>query len=227
MLPKSDGLIKIYTKRGENVAEIKGKHPNWFKMKLERRELIRQLSPETAVNVLLACWDFLETGEKPKDMSPIESIAFASFMPDMDEAWSRYLQRVSARKQHRSESDDIDRYRMTSTETEEEPEKETEPETDSKKERVGTDKPPRPRRRFVPPTVEEVAEYVRTRGSSVDPQGFIDFYAAKGWMIGKTPMKDWKAACRNAESWERWTKKSGQKGRARTDADYEGGDSFV
>ena len=42
------------------------------------------------------------------------------------------------------------------------------------------------------------------RHSAVDPQGFIDFYEAKGWMVGKTPMKDWKAACRNAEKWERW-----------------------
>lgn len=60
--------------------------------------------------------------------------------------------------------------------------------------------------RFIPPTLEEVAAYVRERGSKVDPQGFIDFYAANGWMIGKTPMKDWKAACRNAEKWERWDK---------------------
>lgn len=86
----------------------------------------------------------------------------------------------------------------------------------------GADKPPS-HPRFVPPTVEQVAEYVRSRGSSVDPQGFIDFYEAKGWMVGRTPMKDWKAACRNAESWERWKSKD----RARTDADYEGGDSFV
>lgn len=60
------------------------------------------------------------------------------------------------------------------------------------------------RKKFAPPTLEEVAEYVRHRGSDVDPQGFIDFYAAKGWMVGRTPMKDWKAACRNAESWDRW-----------------------
>lgn len=60
--------------------------------------------------------------------------------------------------------------------------------------------------RFIPPTLEEVATYVRERGSSVDPQGFIDFYASKGWLVGKTPMKDWKAACRNAEKWECWTK---------------------
>lgn len=73
------------------------KHPSWFKMKLERRELVRQLSPETAVNVLLACWDFLETGEKPANLSPIESVAFSAFMPDMEEAWARYVQRITAR----------------------------------------------------------------------------------------------------------------------------------
>lgn len=38
------------------------------------------------------------------------------------------------------------------------------------------------RSHFVPPTLEEVAAYVRERGSMVDPQGFIDFYAAKGWL---------------------------------------------
>jgi hypothetical protein len=58
--------------------------------------------------------------------------------------------------------------------------------------------------RFTPPTLEEVQAYVLERGSPVEPQAFIDFYAAKGWMVGKTPMKDWKAACRNAEKWERW-----------------------
>ena len=62
--------------------------------------------------------------------------------------------------------------------------------------------------RFTPPTLAEVQSYVAERHSPVDPQGFIDFYAAKGWMVGKTPMKDWKAACRNAEHWERWSNKS-------------------
>ena len=54
-------------------------------------------SPETAVNVLLACWDFLETGEKPVGLSPIESVAFSAFMPDMKEAWERYIQRINAK----------------------------------------------------------------------------------------------------------------------------------
>ena len=82
--------------------------------------------------------------------------------------------------------------------------------------------------RFVPPTVEQVAEYVKQRRSSVDPQGFIDFYTSKGWMVGKTPMKDWKAACRNAEHWERWEKKPvDSRNTLKTDADYDtGGDFF-
>ncbi len=31
--------------------------------------------------------------------------------------------------------------------------------------------------------------YVKERNSKVDPQAFIDFYASKGWLVGKTPMK--------------------------------------
>lgn len=81
---------------------------------------------------------------------------------------------------------------------------------------------------FVPPTLEEVAAYVKERGSKVDPQGFIDFYASKGWMVGKTPMKDWKAACRNAENWERWDRnRSSGRNEVKTAADYDGDDFFT
>lgn len=62
------------------------------------------------------------------------------------------------------------------------------------------------RPRFVPPTLEEVTAYVLERNSKVIPQVFIDFYASKNWMVGKNKMKDWKAACRNAEGWDRWDK---------------------
>jgi len=54
--------------------------------------------------------------------------------------------------------------------------------------------------RFTPPTKEEVSEYCKQRRSPVDAQRFVDFYAAKGWMIGKNKMRDWKAAVRTWES---------------------------
>lgn len=92
------------------------------------------------------------------------------------------------------------------TRKEKEKEKEKEREKESENDSYCSPPPPSGPKRFVPPTLAEVQSYVAERQSPVDPQGFIDFYASKGWMVGKTPMKDWKAACRNAETWERWSR---------------------
>lgn len=54
--------------------------------------------------------------------------------------------------------------------------------------------------RFTPPTLEEVKSYCKERNNKVDAQRFIDFYESKGWMIGKSKMKDWKACVR---TWEK------------------------
>lgn len=53
--------------------------------------------------------------------------------------------------------------------------------------------------RFVPPTVDEVAAYCAERGNHVDAQRFVDFYTSKGWKVGKSAMKDWKASVRGWE----------------------------
>lgn len=53
---------------------------------------------------------------------------------------------------------------------------------------------------FYPPTVEDVSAYCLERKNGVNPAKFVDFYASKGWMVGKNKMKDWRAAVRN---WER------------------------
>lgn len=52
-------------------------------------------------------------------------------------------------------------------------------------------------KRFAPPTAEDVASYARETGRTIDAQRFVDFYSAKGWKVGSSPMKDWKAAVRN------------------------------
>lgn len=61
--------------------------------------------------------------------------------------------------------------------------------------------------RFTPPTLQEVQVYCMSRHNNVDPEKFIDFYSAKGWMIGKNKMKDWKAAVRTWEKGEKEVKK--------------------
>lgn len=65
------------------------------------------------------------------------------------------------------------------------------------KPRNGTTK----RTAFVVPSPQEVKDYISEKGYTVDAQRFIDFYEAKGWMIGKNKMKDWRAAVRT------WTRR--------------------
>jgi len=52
------------------------------------------------------------------------------------------------------------------------------------------------------PSVEEIAEYCRSRNSGIDPEAFFDYYETNGWVQGKCrkPIKSWQAAVR---TWER------------------------
>ena len=70
----------------------------------------------------------------------------------------------------------------------------------SKEEKSKEEKSKEYHEQFVPPSVEEVRGYCRERNNNIDPQEFVDFYSAKGWMIGRNKMKDWKACVR---TWEK------------------------
>ena len=58
--------------------------------------------------------------------------------------------------------------------------------------------------RFTPPTTTQVENYIAEKQLEVDAEHFMDYYGAKGWMMGKTLMCDWKAALRN---WDRQEKR--------------------
>lgn len=65
--------------------------------------------------------------------------------------------------------------------------------------------PEQKQKRFVKPTVEQVAAYCKERNNGIDPQEFVDFYEQSGWKRGKgIPIKDWKACVR---TWENMHKK--------------------
>lgn len=55
------------------------------------------------------------------------------------------------------------------------------------------------KKRFVKPTIDQIAAYINEKNLHFDAEGFYDYYESKGWLVGKSPMKDWKAACR---TWE-------------------------
>ncbi len=55
--------------------------------------------------------------------------------------------------------------------------------------------------KFIRPTASEVNEYAKEIGFiSLDSSYFLDHYDSNGWLVGKNPMKDWKAAVR---TWKR------------------------
>ena len=55
--------------------------------------------------------------------------------------------------------------------------------------------------KFIRPTYDEVDMYAKEIGFlNLDSGKFIDHYESNGWLVGKNPMKDWKAAIR---TWKR------------------------
>lgn len=74
------------------------------------------------------------------------------------------------------------------------------------------------RKKFVPPTVDEVNKHIEEKGYHFDAEAFIAFYESNGWMVGKNKMKSWKAAC---VTWEQKYKKPTNKpGNGRDDVTF-------
>ena len=65
-------------------------------------------------------------------------------------------------------------------------------------------------KRFVKPKIEEVIEYCKERGNSVDSESFFSYYESNGWKVGKNAMKSWEAAVRTWEKNEFGSKKVSQ-----------------
>ena len=88
------------------------------------------------------------------------------------------------------------------------PESESESESEIEKEKREKEKErPRARARFSPPSTDDVSAYAAEMGLDIDAAAFVDFYAAKGWKVGTSPMRDWRAAVRN------WCRRDGGRGR--------------
>ena len=69
------------------------------------------------------------------------------------------------------------------------------------------DNKPKEVSRFVPPSIEEVADYIHEMGYSLDSQEFLDANEQSGWRLkGGQPVKDWRARVR---TFERYRKQRG------------------
>lgn len=50
------------------------------------------------------------------------------------------------------------------------------------------------------PTLQEVQEYITLKDFNVDPERFFNYYSAKGWKLGNTPIDNWQIL---VNEWER------------------------
>ena len=185
-------------------------------------DALKELPAEEFRAIVLAVCAYALDGEEP-ELSGVARAIFTLIRPTLEVGRSKAENRSRAEQTLLSAEQTGNRPEQTKNkpeqtqnkrkqtdnkpeQTRKEKEKEKEREKESENDSYCSPPPPSGPKRFVPPTLAEVQSYVAQRQSPVDPQGFIDFYASKGWMVGKTPMKDWKAACRNAETWERWSR---------------------
>lgn len=185
-------------------------------------DALKEIPAEEFRAIVLAVCAYALDGEEP-ELSGVARAIFTLIRPTLEVGRSKAENRSRAEQTSLSAEQDSNKREQTENkrkqtdnkrkqtdnkpeQTRKEKEKEKEREKESENDSYCSPPPPSGPKRFVPPTLAEVQSYVSERQSPVDPQGFIDFYASKGWMVGKTPMKDWKAACRNAETWERWSR---------------------
>ncbi len=178
-------------------------------------DALKEIPAEEFRAIVLAVCAYALDGEEP-ELSGVARAIFTLIRPTLEVGRSKAENRSRAEQTPLSAEQTGNKPEQTQNkrkqtdnkpeQTRKEKEKEKEREKESENDSYCSPPPPSGPKRFVPPTLAEVQSYVAERQSPVDPQGFIDFYASKGWMVGKTPMKDWKAACRNAETWERWSR---------------------
>lgn len=157
-------------------------------------EVTGELNAQEKGRLIDAIVLYAQGGDWQEQIKGNERYLFPAFKKQIDRANEISDVRATARigktkdnKQQQTETNDNKNANNNNKEKEEEKE--------NKKERVRE----KPLARFTAPTVEDVTAYCRERKNKVDPQRFVDFYAAKGWKVGTTPMKDWKAAVR---TWE-------------------------
>ena len=174
------------------------------------RKKLEKLSDQEVGRLVRALLEYGETGET-EELTGRESIAFDFIADDINRAKAAYDERCAKNQQNiekryaRQDATTVYDGIRTNTTVYETYQTKTKTKTKDKDKTKDNTLPPNGvsdarAKRFTPPTLDDVLAYVRERGSNVDPQRFLDFYASKGWMVGKNPMKDWKAAVR---TWEK------------------------
>lgn len=196
-----------------------------FVLYCDYRKHFSLLSPEEQGCLIMAIFEYVETGAEPV-LEAMPLMAFSFIRAQLDRDIDKYQEICRKRKEAGSKGGRPPKaYAGGENQTKaKKPNGFSENQTKAKKpdndtanvnvnetvnetviyNRGNSDESPQKKTasRFIPPTIEDVRAYCIERGNGVNPEAFVDFYASKGWMVGKNKMKDWKAAIRTWEKGE-------------------------
>lgn len=158
---------------------------------------------------------YLRTGEEPQPRTDTQEAVLTAIRPVMETSRSRIVAGGNGGSKSTSKTASKPRSKSASKTA-------SDPESNDASNRPSEEEEERgrgvkeeeqgSRARFRAPSPAEVAEYAQSYAESkgidlsstdFDPERFVDFYAQKGWMVGRSRMKDWKASVRN---WVRTSK---------------------
>lgn len=196
----------------------KSERPEWFKFWRRNRQMldIDQLSMESRGRIFTNMMRYFDSGENELlSLDTLESAMFNVLKINVDNSFSDFEETSQKNRENalkRWNATASDRIRSNANDAEdrgqstEDRGKNTEVETKAAK-------PQRSKKRFIPPTVEEIAAFCRERGNSVDAQKVYDTYAVADWKdsTGK-PVKNWKQKI--IAVWERDEPKAKNQGTA-------------
>ena len=157
---------------------------------------ISLLTDDQAGQLLKGLFSYSNTGETPTFQDGIVTMAFSFVRAQLDRDSAKYEETCRRRSEAGKQGGRPKANGFSEKQTKA---KKADTDTENENYTLLEAEPPQ-QKRFIPPTIEEVAAYCQKRGNGVDANMFVSHYAAIGWMIGKNKMRDWQAAVR---TWER------------------------
>ncbi|GHU43848.1 hypothetical protein FACS1894190_14730 [Spirochaetia bacterium] len=179
---------------------------------------LKRLSLEEAGRVMLAVFNYVETGNVP-ELAPLPDMVFSLITDAIKRNKMKYDS--ICEKRRNSALVKWEKYRRIQQNTKNANADFVEPcshlnydpdrdrvrdrvrDPDSEKNQYGAKAPALSKKKFTKPSPPEIQNYCSQRNNNIDPDQFYNFYESKGWLVGKTPMKDWKAAIRTWENRDR------------------------
>lgn len=210
---------------------------NSFLLYVDRLEVLDEMTDEDAGKLFKAIRDYVKDGSTP-ERGTLVSIAFRALKPALDSDSEKYhlmcLRRSEAgkkggRPKKQTKAKKANAFEEKANESKKsncfsekakkaDTDTDTDTDTDVHRREINslpsTNAQARARECahsvFKTPSVDEVQDYCNERGNGINAEEFVAHYESNGWMVGKTRMKDWRAAVRTWELRRREPKPSKQ-----------------